>query len=287
MEVFLRKLIPKLRLYNYSFLVSAYEKYALVRYRNKFDQVIQFRGASFIIGKDVTLFPSVFVGTYESCELDTLLSHNFQDDLVFWDVGANVGLYSTLFGLKYPNSKIVAFEPNLGIHQLLNQNFYLNGLINYRIVEYALSNRLGTGDLLTQESRAGAGKLDLDSSNNKGNGIFLVTTGDEFLRLHPELIPNLIKIDVEGHEPEVIDGMLGIIQKYKPVITVEVFLNLWEGERYSLWQSTISNLFNIYKGGVLVSDGNLEVLDSWSPSHLTGGMQTLMFNIDPIFDSSS
>ena len=285
MEIFLRRLIPKLRLYNYGLLVSAYEKYALVRYRNKFDQVILFRGAKFMIGKDVTLFPSVFLGTYESGELDTLLNHDFPDNLVFWDIGANIGLYSTLFGLKYPNSQIVAFEPNLEIHHLLKQNFCLNGILNYSLEGYALSNRIGTGELLTQESRPGAGKLNLDSSSHERVGLFKITTGDEYLRLHPELIPNLIKIDVEGHEPEVIDGMLGIIQRYKPVMTIEVFSNLWEGERFSLWQNTISKLFNVYEGGVLVSDGNLKDLDSWSPGHLSGGMQTLIFNIKPTLES--
>jgi len=89
MEVLLRKLIPRLSLYNYPFLIALYEKYAVVRYRKKFNQVIVFRGASFIIGKDVTLFPSVFLGSYESCELDILLNHDFPEDLVFWDIGAN------------------------------------------------------------------------------------------------------------------------------------------------------------------------------------------------------
>jgi FkbM family methyltransferase len=278
MEVVLRKLIPKLRLYNYPFLIAMYEKYALVRYSKKFDRITIFRGAKFIIGKDVTLFPSVFLGSYESMELDILLSYDFPEDLVFWDIGANVGLYSVLIGMKYPNSRVVAFEPNIHVLSLLKQNLFQNNLTNFTIEEVALSNQVGTGELLSQESRPGAGKLDLDYDKSKDDRKLRVLTGEEFLKTHPALVPNLVKIDVEGHEPEVIEGMLKIIRDYKPMLTLEVFMNLWEGDRYLLWESTITRLFEIYEGAALVSDGKSRRINSWSQNHLTGGMQTLIFS---------
>jgi len=280
MEVLLRKLIPRLSLYNYPFLIALYEKYAVVRYRKKFNQVIVFRGASFIIGKDVTLFPSVFLGSYESCELDILLNHDFPEDLVFWDIGANVGLYSVLFASKHPNSRVVAFEPNQKVHSLLEKNLCLNKLSNVVIEEVALSNLDGKGNLLTQESRLGAGKLDLNSDILESEMNLVVTTGKTFLKLHPESIPNLVKIDVEGHEPEVIQGMLEVIQEHKPTLTIEVFLNLWTGDRHLLWEDTISNLFQIYESAILVSDEKSKEISVWSQNYLTGGMQTLIFGLN-------
>ena len=277
MEVFLRKLIPKLSLYNYPFLISMYEKYAVVRYRKKFNQVIVFRGANFIIGKDVTLFPSDFLGSYESCELDILLNHDFPDNLVFWDIGANVGLYSVLIASKYPNSKVVAFEPNIQVHSLLKKNMFLNKLTNVNIEGIALSNRIGKGKLLSQKSRLGAGKLDLNADKIESEMNLIVTTGEVFLDSHPVLIPNLVKIDVEGHEPEVIQGMLEILQEYKPILTIEVFMNLWEQDRYLLWEDTLLSLFQIYKGAILVSDGKSRKISLWTRDLLSGGMQTLIF----------
>ena len=277
MEVLLRKLIPRLSLYNYPFLITLYEKYAAVRYRKKFNEVIVFRGANFIIGKDVTLFPSVFLGSYESCELDILLNHDFPDDLVFWDIGANVGLYSVLLASKYPNSRVVAFEPNMKVHSLLKKNLSLNKLSNIVIEEVALSKLIGKGKLLTQESRLGAGKLDLNPDKFESDMNLTVTTGKAFLKLHPELIPNLVKIDVEGHEPEVIQGMLEVIQEHKPTLTIELFLNLWTGDRHLLWEDTILNLFRIYESAILVSDGKPKEISVWSQNYLSGGMQTLIF----------
>jgi hypothetical protein len=82
MEKILRKLIPKLKLYNSKTLIRIYEKYAKIRYRNLFNKVITFRGADFVIGEDVTLFPSVYLGTYEKSELDFLLTENLNENAV-------------------------------------------------------------------------------------------------------------------------------------------------------------------------------------------------------------
>ena len=145
MEALLRYLIPIFKLYNFQFIIIAYEKYAAIRYSKKFESEVEFRGSKFIIGKDVTLFPSVYHNTYEKCELDILLSNHFPNNLVFWDIGANIGLYSVLFAKKYPRGKVISFEPNFTLHSLLENNFALNGLSNYLIEGVALSSKSGLG----------------------------------------------------------------------------------------------------------------------------------------------
>ena len=74
--------------------------------------------------------------------------------------------------------------------------------------------------------------------------------------------------------------MLEIIRSHKPSIAMEVFLNLWNVDRLQLWESTISDLVNIYKVAILVTDGNVRKIDSWSQSYLSGGMQTLIFGLE-------
>lgn len=280
MEVLLRRLIPKLRLYNYPLIIKIYEKYALLRYWNKFNKKIEFRGALFVIGKDVTLFPSVYLGTYESCELDILLSQEFPEELVFWDIGANVGLYSVLFAKKYPNSQVVSFEPNMQIHSLLSENFEINKIKNARIVPAALSNQIGQGSLDLNTKRAGAARIASVEDSVVSSVSFPVTTGKDFLDTNPKLLPNLIKIDVEGHEPEVIDGIREILRTYKPALTLEVFKNLWVSERGGIWEGTIQSLFSIYGKALLVTDGEIRKIVKWDSDLLTGGMQTMIFGVN-------
>ena len=277
MEKYLRKLIPKFALYNYPILVKSYEKYASIRYSRKFDQILEFRNSSFVIGKDITLFPSVFLGVYEEKELDVLLGLEFPEEMIFWDVGANVGIYSVLFGKKFPAGKVIAFEPNVSLHVLLTQNLDLNGVNNVRIESFALSNAKGVGQIEISKGRAGAGKIKSTLAEDYEDKSFPIITGDMYVKDFPEAIPSLIKIDVEGHEPEVIEGLSHVLRQYKPVLMIEVFGNLWDLNREEIWDQMLNELFNIYGHGVLVSDGQILKISEWNRRFLTGAMQTLIF----------
>jgi FkbM family methyltransferase len=279
MENLLRRLIPLFKLYNFRLLIQLYEKYAAIRYRNRFETEIVFRGSRFIIGKDVTLFPSVYLGTYEKQELDILQSAIFPENLVFWDIGANVGLYSVLFGKRFPEGQVVAFEPNNELHSLLAKNLELNNISNCLIERKALSSHSGIGKMFSENSRPGAGRIKLEIDSSEAANKFEITTGDEYILQHPLLIPGLIKIDVEGHEPEVIKGMAQILSAHRPTLTIEVFKNLWESERGALWEETLTFLFQVYGDSTLITDGHSRILTKWGPEHLTGGMQTLIFGL--------
>jgi FkbM family methyltransferase len=282
MEAILRKLIPIFKLYNFQLVIAAYEKYASLRYKQIFNSEIEFRGSKFIIGKDVTLFPSVYQNTYEKCELDILLNNNFPKNLIFWDIGANVGLYSVLLAKKYPDGKVISFEPNLRLHSLLENNFALNEVSNYLIEGLALSNKSGLGEMHGEGTRPGAGRIKIKSNTSNPGDNFEIVVGDEYLESHPKLIPGLIKIDVEGHEPEVIKGIIGTLSRHKPTLTIEVFKNLWESDRARLWEETLWTLFEIYGVSVLITDGVSKKILDWSPNYLSGGMQTLIFGLDSV-----
>jgi FkbM family methyltransferase len=276
LEKYFRKLIPKLALYNYPILIKSYEKYASIRYRRKFDQILEFRNSSFVIGKDITLFPSVFLGVYEEKELDVLLGLEFPEEMIFWDVGANVGIYSVLFGKKFPAGKVIAFEPNFSLHVLLTQNLDLNGVNNVRVENFALSNAKGVGQIEISKGRAGAGKIKSTLAEDYEDKSFPIITGDMYVKDFPEAIPSLIKIDVEGHEPEVIEGLSHVLRQYKPVLMIEVFGNLWDLNREEIWDQMLNDLFNMYGHGVLVSDGEILKISEWNRRFLTGAMQTLI-----------
>ena len=71
--------------------------------------------------------------------IDTLLTkepetiewiNNFKDnkELVFWDIGANIGLYSIYAALRYKDIKIISFEPSTNNLRILSRNISINQL---------------------------------------------------------------------------------------------------------------------------------------------------------------
>ena len=95
-----------------------------------------------------------------------------------------------------------------------------------------------------------------------------------YVKDFPETNPSLMKIDVEGHEPEIIEGLSHLLRQYKPVLTIEVIGHLWDLDRVEICEQMMNNLFNIYGHGVIVSDGEILKISEWTRRFLTGAMQT-------------
>ena len=73
------------------------------------------------------------VDTYFSKEPETLEwidSFQEKENLIFWDIGANIGLYSIYNSLKHPKSTTIAFEPSSSNLRVLTRNISINNLEN-------------------------------------------------------------------------------------------------------------------------------------------------------------
>ncbi|MGI8330307.1 FkbM family methyltransferase [Actinomadura scrupuli] len=136
---------------------------------------------------------------------------------VFVDVGAYSGIYTILACVANPRLRAIAFEPNPVKLEQLRSNVALNGLRDrVTLVGKALSSEPGRAGLAipaddSQASLAhaapGARTVDVP-----------VTTGDEALG---DLPVGLVKIDVEGLEPQVLTGMAGVLAAHRPKIIAE------------------------------------------------------------------
>lgn len=140
---------------------------------------------------------------------------NFKTDknspLIF-DCGENVGLATMYFKQFYPNSTIIAFEPDEEIFTLLKKNILQNNLDNVNIFNIALSDSKGTKEFFFDENRKtsniGTGSLIKERSpKNRKN----VESG-----ILSEYIDNkkvdLVKIDIEGAEYSVIKELSSTAQ---------------------------------------------------------------------------
>ena len=66
--------------------------------------------------------------TFSSKEPETLAwIDSFHEDSVFWDIGANIGLYS-LYAARHKNCRVIAFEPSFFNLEILVRNINLNNL---------------------------------------------------------------------------------------------------------------------------------------------------------------
>jgi FkbM family methyltransferase len=143
---------------------------------------------------------------------------------VFLDIGANIGFFTIIAArLVGAQGKVYAFEPVPANIAALQHNLALNHFQHAKVLPYAVSNRVGKGDLLLANWNGGASLATAARPPDlKGSILIDLVTIDEMLARKVIEPPALVKIDVEGAELEVLEGMSATIQNYRPVIVFEI-----------------------------------------------------------------
>ena len=159
-------------------------------------------------------------GTYEKGILFFLKGFLKKGDC-FVDVGANIGLMS-LFASQCvgDNGAVLSFEAHPETSELLNYNISLNKFKNIKVFDCALGSEKGEGVIRFQSELNRGGASLIDNFKREDGCKVLINTLDD---LFPgNLIPKVIKIDVEGFEFEVLKGAEKIIKGYSPVLILEL-----------------------------------------------------------------
>lgn len=138
------------------------------------------------------------------------------------DVGAQTGLYS-LYAKYLPNATFFAFEPFEPSFRELNENLKLNGITNVHTFKLAISDKLGVSNFNVCKSHNGLHTLGTRVARFNDIQVTQVQTttldtlfGDSKTPIH------FIKIDTEGHEYYVLKGGMKVIEKWSPLIQIEV-----------------------------------------------------------------
>jgi FkbM family methyltransferase len=159
------------------------------------------------------------VNTFFSKEPETLeWIDSFQENknLIFWDIGANIGLYSIYSSLKHPKSTIIAFEPSSSNLRVLTRNISINNLEkNIKVIPMPLTNKknvfqeMNEGQFIEGGALNSFGeKFDFEGKKFKSTMKYnlLGTTINYFLENSILDIPDYIKIDVDGIEHFILEG---------------------------------------------------------------------------------
>jgi FkbM family methyltransferase len=157
----------------------------------------------------------------EKLQIKTMMGLNLKGATVL-DVGANKGIYCFwMVRAVGPSGNVIAFEPQIEMCDRIECQKLRFSWSNLRVVNVALSDLDGQMSLFRQ--RVGDGSASLEVTRRRNTDATLnvqVTMLDTIAdKMFSEL--KFIKIDVEGHEANVLLGGEQTIRRYRPVIQFE------------------------------------------------------------------
>ena len=190
---------------------------------NKDKFYYNFKGVIFFLNIRDSIDRELFMnGYYEEKQL-YILSKSIEKFSInlFLDIGSNIGIYSVLMAKNHSNLTIHAFEPHKDAFKRLKENVNLNNFTNkIYLYDYALSNKNGYSLLETKNrfklSQSGGAKI-----SNKGDINIKFKIGDDLIKITNEHIA--IKIDTEGHELFVLQGLKNLLTNNKVFLQIEIF----------------------------------------------------------------
>ena len=164
-----------------------------------------------------------YLGAYEKGMLHFIKNAlEKSESKIFVDIGANIGHHS-LFASKFAN-QVYSFEPYYKVRNELLRKINDNVITNIHVSEFALG--LNDEELTYFEPgdhNTGTGSfIDGFDHNNKNKGLILsVRNGSTLFKNLGIKKIDVMKIDVEGFEPLVLEGLMPIIEETKPIIILE------------------------------------------------------------------
>ena len=172
---------------------------------------------------------SVELIKYQEREMDQkfLIDSFLKKNMNVYDIGANLGYYSCMMSkIVGDEGSVYSFEPIKDNVNILKENILLNKLKNIKIFNLAVSNK----NELKKIYKSQNSNLNTFNKIENSNVVFENETVEvESITLEKayelcNLPPNLIRMDIEGHEVEVLGNASDFIKKYNfyPIITFEV-----------------------------------------------------------------
>jgi FkbM family methyltransferase len=152
-------------------------------------------------------------GEYERSTIEVLCKFSKPGDILL-DIGANIGYVSCCFLGNVSGSKVIAVEPQPEVLDLLESNLAQFG-DRSSILPFAISDRDGTSNfVLNPENR---GNARLAEAEGHQNAITVETRTAATLATDGHLGAfSIVKIDVEGHEEQVIRSLLPVLRTVRP-----------------------------------------------------------------------
>ncbi len=196
---------------------------------------------------------------FEDIQEIKLINYIAKDSLIYlFDCGANFGFYSLYVASKNENNKIMAFEASPSTYLDLIKNVKLNNFHSIKLNNLAVSNTENLNLNFNESEKDWESSIVHSDFKNKSKILVKSTTLDSIVKnkiLDEYTV--IIKLDVEGHEMNVIEGGLSLIRKYSPIIILEFskFINKNKNFNYSYLRNFLKKYdYNIYNTKYEITD---------------------------------
>lgn len=199
---------------------------------------------------------SIYIfGKFEYEIIETIAKHKMSKKPIFFDIGANIGAQTLQLAEYFKDAKIHSFEPtNFGYGKLknnitLNPNLKKNIFINQKFLtnKSFLPNKIYASWNL--KPKKNIHKKHQGSYKNTNNASSLKL--DDYIKKNKIKKIDFIKLDVDGHELDVLKSGYNFLKKQKVPIIFEVAPYLYEEHGYTqddlikLFKSLRYNFYNI------------------------------------------
>lgn len=156
-----------------------------------------------------------------------LLKYFLNKESVFFDIGANLGVYSYQASKIVDEANIYAFEPIPDSFKKLSKAFEKSNLYNLAFSSKKENSKANFKiPIIKGKEYKTRGTLNTQFKEDDETSFELIQvkldTLDHFVRVSSIRKIDFIKIDVEGHEEEVIKGGMEVISKFTPVLQIEI-----------------------------------------------------------------
>ncbi len=134
------------------------------------------------------------------------------------DVGANIGIFSLTFAALNDDSKVWSIEPLDDAYQILKQNVEKNPSFDINTEQIFFGSKSAFVESVVDVH----GYANVVGERDSGS---VMVSLDDYVETH-NIVPDAIKIDVEGYEVDILKGSLATFGKYRPVLFLETHLEV-------------------------------------------------------------
>lgn len=161
-------------------------------------------------------------GTYDP-GLEWIIRRYAKPGTAAIDVGANLGFLSLAMADRVGGAgRVYAIEPNPALHDYFTRLLHLNAIDNVELARCACSQTAGTVRFATDRADHTQSRIAEDG------GCEVETRPLDAILAANSLPVSLLKIDVEGHEPDVLAGARATLLRHRPTVVFETGLHTAE-----------------------------------------------------------
>ena len=139
------------------------------------------------------------------------------------DLGANFGEWSLQMARAVGRTgHVYAFEPSPNIAEALRKTLSINGQTQTTVIEAAAGAHTGNASFTVNADHSGKSGILTGANGSPSRDITVkMHSLDDFVRQHKLARLDFIKIDVEGHETDVLEGAETVLETFTPAVVLE------------------------------------------------------------------